>query len=102
MAEHFLSTSHPNNILKGNPLATKNTVVIFTPLLFRSRKTCFFTDLFCRPVAPSNIILLTGKVGTILLHSLCICSNSVLFINETLAPVSIIILVGIPSTRALI
>ena len=69
IAEYCLNISHPISTLKGRPFATKNTMGMITPLLLRSNKTCFLTDVFWRPVAPINMMLFTGKVGKIFLPS---------------------------------
>ena len=63
IAEFFLSTSRPTNILKGNPAAIRKIMFIAIPLLIMFNDACFRIVLFWGPVAPINTILLIGKVG---------------------------------------
>ena len=99
-AEYLRRISQPTKMSNGNPVAIKNAMSKAISRLTTLTETCFLMVLFWRPVAPTNTMLLTGNIGKVLPHVLCILSNSLEFIIEILAPVSIIILAGTPSTSA--
>ena len=94
--EYCFNISQPISIWNGKPLATKNVIGIVSLFLVNSNLTCLRTVLFWRPVAPMSIMLLIGNVSIGVLPSSYILFSSIPLINDTLAPVSIIIFVHTP------